>query len=78
MPRLVPVPAPKLIKILVSLGYKEIRIKGSHHFFTHPISGKNTSVPVHYGRIMKIGTLRAILRDIDLSIEKYDKLRLKI
>jgi len=40
MPRLNPLPAKKMVKILLKLGFQEIRAKGSHHFFFNPISKK--------------------------------------
>ncbi|MBI3631651.1 MAG: type II toxin-antitoxin system HicA family toxin [Candidatus Staskawiczbacteria bacterium] len=76
MPKLVPITPFKIIKILKQLGFEEIRIKGSHHFFIHPISKKSTTIPFHAGEVLGIGILKQILRDIDLSVSEYDKLRL--
>jgi len=76
MPKLVPITTSKIIKILERLGFEEVRIKGSHHFFIHPISKKSTTISVHSNEVLGVGILKIILRDIDLSVNDYDKLRL--
>ena len=35
---------------------------------------KRTTVPVHGNSALKIGTLRAILRDIDMSPDEFERL----
>jgi len=55
----------EMVAYLIGHGFTLIRIRGSHHFLD---SGSlRTSVPVHANRPLKIGTLRSILRDIELS-----------
>jgi predicted RNA binding protein YcfA (HicA-like mRNA interferase family) len=76
MPKLVPITASKIVKILARLGFEEVRIKGSHHFFIHPISKKSTTIPIHSNEVLGVGILKIILRDIDLSVDEYEKLRL--
>lgn len=76
MPKLIPITAQKLIKILTGLGFEEVRTKGSHHFFIHPLSKKSTTIPVHANEVLGVGILRQILRDIDLPLNKYETLRL--
>jgi len=76
MSKLVPIAPSKIIKILVRIGFEEVRIKGSHHFFIHPISQKSTTIPVHSNEVLGVGILKMILRDINLSVDEYDKLRL--
>lgn len=76
MPKLVPIASSKIIKILTRLGFEEVRIKGSHHFFIHPISKKSTTISIHSNEVLGVGILKIILRDIDLSVDEYDKLRL--
>lgn len=78
MPKLVPIPAKKMIKILQSLGFVLVRVRGSHHFFLNSISGKTATVPVHGGEQLGVGLLKSILRDIDVTVEEYDKLRKKV
>jgi predicted RNA binding protein YcfA (HicA-like mRNA interferase family) len=74
MPKLNPISGKKLAKILKGLGFKVIRIKGSHHYFHHN-DGRSTTIPIHSNEEVAIGTLRAVLDDVKLSVEEYNKLR---
>lgn len=74
MPKLSPIRAQKLIKLLEDLGFSEVRQKGSHVRLEHP-DGRATSVPVHSGEKVGKGLLRKILRDIHLSRSDFEKLR---
>lgn len=73
MSKLSPIKARKLIKILLLLGFIQIRSKGSHFFFTHA-DGRTTVVPVHPSKEIGIGLIRAILHDIQLSLEQFNNL----
>jgi predicted RNA binding protein YcfA (HicA-like mRNA interferase family) len=44
------------------------RVNGSHHRLRHP-DGRSTTVPVHPGRDVPKGTVRAILQDTDLTVD---------
>jgi predicted RNA binding protein YcfA (HicA-like mRNA interferase family) len=44
------------------------RTKGSHNFLKHP-DGRATVVPVHSGETIGPGLLRAILRDVEMSVD---------
>ncbi|MCR4311038.1 MAG: type II toxin-antitoxin system HicA family toxin [Candidatus Taylorbacteria bacterium] len=77
MPKLIPITANKMMKILKRLGFEEVRVRGSHHFFIHPLSNKSTTIAVHSGEVLGVGMLKIILRDIDLPLEKYEKQRLQ-
>ena len=63
---------------LKRLGFQKLRTKGSHHFFFNPITRKTATVPVHRNEYLSIGILKEILRDLELSIEEYEKLRKKV
>ncbi|MBU1091953.1 type II toxin-antitoxin system HicA family toxin [Patescibacteria group bacterium] len=78
MPQLHLLSAKKMIKILFCLGFEELRTKGSHHFFFNPDTKKTATVPVHGNEYLSIGILKEILKDIDLSMKEYEKLRQKI
>lgn len=56
----------ELIKILVQRGFALKRIKGSHHFFVHPVSGKITVVPYHKKDLPK-GTFHGILKQAGID-----------
>lgn len=77
MPKLTPIPAKKMIKILKKLGFKILRQKGSHIFFQHPINKKTTVVPRHSNDNLGIGLIRSILNQIEISVKEYEKLKRK-
>lgn len=70
--------AKKMIKILQVLGFELIRSKGSHHFFLNKNNHKTTVIPIHNNEDLGTGILKEILRDIDLNVDDYEKLRKKI
>lgn len=57
-------------KILFRLGFQLVRQKGSHVFYRHP-DGRTTTVPNHPGRDLARPLLREILREIELTSEKF-------
>jgi predicted RNA binding protein YcfA (HicA-like mRNA interferase family) len=60
----------KVSSILIKLGFKEIRQKGSHKQYRHP-DGRGTTVPFHKGRDIAPVLLRQITKDIDLTIDEF-------
>lgn len=66
----------EMVKILIFLGFGQIRQKGSHVFFAHP-DGRATVIPCHNEDLGR-GLIRKILKDIDISIAEYEQLREKI
>ena len=62
-----------MVKILQKLGFTKIRQTGSHITYIHP-DGRITTISMHKGRDLPRTTVRKILRDINLSIEEYNKL----
>ena len=67
-----------MIKILSRLGFREARSKGSHHFFFNSTTKKTATVPTHGNEYLGIGILKEILRDIELPMEEYEKLRQRV
>jgi predicted RNA binding protein YcfA (HicA-like mRNA interferase family) len=63
-----------LIRALKRAGFEEKRQRGSHLHMQRLSDKKRVTVPVHKGKVVPIGTLRAILRDADISIEEFRKL----
>lgn len=78
MSKLNPLTAKKMVKMLYRLGFRELRARGNHHYFFNPLTKKTASVPIHGNEELSIDILKEILRDIDLPIEEYEKLRRKI
>ncbi len=62
----------ELLKILSRLGFVKTGTKGSHIHFRHA-DGRWTQVAVHPKPIPP-GTLRVILRQINISLEEFLKL----
>lgn len=59
-------------KVLTKLNFISRQGKGSHVVFKH-LDGRRTVIPIH-NRPIAIGTLKAILKQIDLSVEEFLKL----
>ena len=67
----IPVLKPReVVSILESMGFEEIRHKGSHKQFRHP-DGRNTTVPFHKSRDISPILLRQIAKDIGLTVEEF-------
>jgi len=74
MPQLNPISPRKLRKVLLWLNFHEIRTNGSHHFFKHK-DWRTTVIPIHWNEDISVWLLKKILRDIKISVKKYDKLK---
>lgn len=74
MPKLSPLNAKDLIKILEKQGFEVVHQKGSHVRLKHP-DGRRTTVPMHSGEKVGVGLLRKILRDVNVSREEFEKLK---
>lgn len=64
----------QLVRALERAGFEKQRQRGSHLHMLRSSDHKRVTVPVHRGRILPVGTLRAILRDADISIEEFRNL----
>ena len=62
----------EMVRFLERQGLRVVRVAGSHHFMDG--GGKRTTVPVHGNKTLKFGTLRSILRDINLSPIEFEQL----
>jgi len=67
-----PVKPEKLEKFLYSIGFEKKRQKGSHAFYKHP-DGRYTTIPFHKGRVLSPSLLRQILKEINITVEEYNK-----
>lgn len=65
-----------MVKLLNTIGFVEVRQKGSHKTFKHN-DGRTTVIPFH-GEDLGRGLIRKILRDIEISTDEYEKLRKSI
>jgi len=60
-----------MVRFLEGQGFMLTRVRGSHHFLDR--GDQRTAVPVHGNRTLKIGTLRSILRDIEMSPAEFEE-----
>lgn len=60
----------EVIKILESLGFKEVRQKGSHKQYRHH-DGRGTTVPLHKGRDISPPLLKRIAEDIEMTVREF-------
>jgi predicted RNA binding protein YcfA (HicA-like mRNA interferase family) len=65
----------RIIKALQRGGFVLDRVVGSHHVLVHPLNPTLTvTVPVHAGRDLKPGTIRAIVRQAGLTVDEFTEL----
>ena len=74
MTRLPRLKGKELVRALERAGFTADRSRGSHVFLRHP-DGRTTTVPIHSGETIGPGLLRAILRDVELSVDELADLR---
>ena len=72
MSRLPAVGFRRMERVLLDLGFRAVRQKGSHVFYRHP-DGRTTTVPNHPGRDLARPLIREILREIELTTEEFQK-----
>jgi predicted RNA binding protein YcfA (HicA-like mRNA interferase family) len=65
--------AGEVIEVLEKIGFSFSRQSGSHKIYKNQ-QGKRATVPYHSGRILHPKVLKNILRDADLSVEKFKEL----
>lgn len=70
MSKLPVIDAKTLEKILLRLGFKIVRQKGSHRFYRHD-DGRYTTVPHHGNDDLGRPLIREILKQVELSNEEY-------
>lgn len=70
MTRLPIVNAKTMEKVLLRQGFERVRQKGSHVFYRHA-DGRTTTIPHHPGRDLARPLIREILREIELSPDRF-------
>ncbi len=74
MPKLTVVNPQKLIMVLERSGFYKARQKGSHAILISNEKHARIVVPVHPGKCVKPGLVRAIIREAGLTREEFLKL----
>lgn len=64
----------EMSRILTRLGFTKARQRGSHAYFVH-LDGRSTVVPLHSGETLGRGLIRAMLREIGIEREEYERIR---
>ncbi len=62
----------EIVLLLETLGFVEVRQRGSHKQFRHA-DGRCTTVPFHAGRDISPVLLRQIAKDVGLSVDEFLK-----
>jgi predicted RNA binding protein YcfA (HicA-like mRNA interferase family) len=62
--------ARQVVRFLESLGFVQVRQKGSHGFFRHQ-DGRTATVPDHKGEDLGRGILAKILRDAGVKAAEF-------
>ena len=60
-----------MLRFLQREGFAVVRVRGSHHVLTR--GETYTVVPVHSNRTLAVGTLRKILRDIEMTPDEFEQ-----
>lgn len=71
MPKLPPLPGAEVIRRLKRLGFEDDGKSAGHPALRHKVSGATTSVPVHGSTPVKKGTLSAILKQCNITLEQF-------
>lgn len=62
----------EMVRFLEQQGFTIVRARGAHHVMER--GTQRTTVPVHGNETLKIGTLRGILRDVNMSPTEFEQL----
>ncbi|MGH2632447.1 MAG: type II toxin-antitoxin system HicA family toxin [Tepidiformaceae bacterium] len=63
-----------LASALRKVGFVDDGMRGSHLHLWHPGDKRSVTIPVHGKKTVPPGTLAAILRDIEMSVEELRRL----
>ena len=74
MPKLRPAKPQEVQRVLQKLGFQLIRQSGSHAVYHHP-DGRWTTLPMHAGKDVARGTLRKIIKDAGITVDKFEGMR---
>ena len=73
MSRLRLIDAKTMEKLLYKIGFAKVRQKGSHVAFRHN-DGRYTTVPFHGSKDLPRSLIRAILNEINTSVDEYNEM----
>ena len=64
--------AREVVRVLSQHDFDLIAQKGSHQKWRHPVTRKQVTVPMHWGRDLPIGTLHSIKKGSGLPEEVWE------
>lgn len=73
MPKLPVVKASELLRVLLKAGFCKHHQVGSHIQLKHA-DGRRTTIPYHPSKEITRKTLKAIIEDLNISVEDFTKL----
>ena len=62
-----------LERMLLSIGFRRVRQRGSHVLYQHP-DGRATTIPFHTGKDLPRPLIRTILSEINMTVDEYNAL----
>jgi predicted RNA binding protein YcfA (HicA-like mRNA interferase family) len=74
MSKLSPLKPEQVIRKLRKLGYEGPVPGGKHVRMVDLATGKIIPVPMHKGKDVSVGLIRAILREVDITPEEWNRL----
>lgn len=74
MSRLTPLKPAQVIRKLRKLGFVGPIPGGKHVRMVHPETGKIIPIPMHRGKDVSVGLIRAIIRELGISPEAWMRL----
>ncbi len=74
MPRLSPLKSRKVIQKLQKLGFVGPVAGGRHARMIHPETGQIIPVPIHKGKDVSVGLIRAIIREAGITPAEWLRL----
>ena len=75
MPKLRELSYDEVVRRLRELGFRFYRQgKGSHELWVRDSDGRVVPVPRHQGKRIRKGTVRAIIREVDLTVAEFMEL----
>ncbi len=74
MPKLSPLKSRQVIRKLKKLGFEGPIPGGRHMRMVHFETGKIVPIPIHKGKDVSVGLIRAIIREIGITPDEWLKL----
>lgn len=71
MPKLSPLSSTQLIRKLRSLGFEGPIVGGRHSRMVHPEKKQIIPIPIHGGKDISVGLIRAIIREVGITPEEW-------